>query len=315
MSFQRIKGIIQNFIVNKKIKSSLSNLNSFCKLSAAASMPKHYRKLFFGRAVPFASYRLKGSLTIEASIALPVFTFICICMIFFCQIFMIHSEVQGSLFRAARYISGNLMLVQVGFENNLMTNETAEKVICVASAGQKVKEYSKEFLDECICLEHGADDLQFWYSTVSDEYVDLIVNYRVRLPFAFGLGASFPIVQRCRMRTWTGMSGEESAQVQDMVYITNHASVYHVSEQCTHLKLTISQIPISQLEHVRNIHGGKYSACSNCVGNQSAENSVYIAEDGDKYHNRIDCGGLKRYIQKITMEEAKGMQPCMRCGK
>lgn len=314
MFSQNKESILRIPITNKKNKSSLSELNSLLRLSAAIiHKAKHGYITLFERTALSASDYLKGSLTVEASVVLPVFLFLSICLVFFCQVFMIHSEIQGSLFLAARHLSGNVIPIEYAVNEELANQETLQKVLCIAVAKQKVEEYSGDILDESVCLVNGKAGLSYYYSAMEDEYVDLVVNYRVQLPFAFGLRASFPVVQRCRIRAWTGLSGSKKIS-EEMVYVTNNASVYHLNEQCTHLKLTIYRISSLELSTAGNVYGNKYTACGSCVKNNAASGMVYVTEDGDRYHNRLDCGGLKRYVQQIPKSQAEGMKPCSRCG-
>ncbi len=296
------------FSFSTKIDSSLSNGFKGHLLTATINDMHTRRSNSFGRAALFTFPSQKGSLTLEAAIALPFFIFVCIAFVFFCQFFYLHCEIQGSLFQAARYISGNVLYTQTAVDNNLLD------AVCVATARQKVSEYSKDALEQCVCLDGGFDGLQFVYSTVSQDYVDLVVNYRVKLPYAFGFDATFPVVQRCRIRAWTGESGiTQREKANEMVYITEHGTVYHRTKDCTHLKLTIRQVQTDWLSSCRNQNGGKYKACEKCAKEGAKTEHVYITTEGDRYHNTVNCSGLKRSVQQIPMSEIQGKSACARC--
>lgn len=133
---------------------------------------------------------------------------------------------------------------------------------------------------------------------------------------------ALPIVHapvRVRVHAWNGRENIDSetveapADAQELVYMTPNGSVYHTSTQCGSLDLHIRRISAEALDWERNASGGRYHACERCVGRGMAENNVYVTEDGDRYHNAYDCGGLTRTIQIVSMEEAEGLRECAFC--
>lgn len=310
MSFQR--NFIMLYRQSKNYKNNKSSLSSnFYKYSLSATRNAIHSS-FFGRIASCALRPITGSLTLETTLVLPIFIFLCISMIFFSQIFMIHSEIQGGIFRAARELAGNVLLTQSDLDNNVGV-VFSDDVICMVMAREKVIEYSGDVLNECICLEDGTDGLKFFHSSVTDEYVDIVVHYRVKLPYAFGLDASFPIVQRCRMRTWTGVSGQIQEEDEGLVYITETGNVYHESTECTHIKLKIQLISGLELAAARNNGGSKYKPCDKCAKNGLEGNKAYITREGDKYHNSLSCSGLKRSVRQIPKSQISEKSACTRC--
>lgn len=317
VSFLRIMVNSQKLKRKKQKKHSSLSIN-ICKysLTATSNTSKSDSSFSYGRAASFTFENFRASLTLETAIALPIFMFLCISIIFFCQMFSVHSEIQGSLFRAAKDVSGNVLLVQTGLDENLIDSESAMKLVCVEQARRNVLEYSGGYLDECICLEGGADGLSFICSAVTEEYADLIVSYKIHLPYAFGVDATFPVVQRCRIRLWTGISGRSKTEdMEELVYITETGTVYHKSAECTHLKLTIRTINCQELSSARNNNGGKYKQCDKCAKEGAEGSVVYITNEGDCYHNTLSCSGLKRTVQQVSKSEVRGKSACIRCGR
>lgn len=207
-------------------------------------------------------------------------------------------------------------LLQNKKEQELSANEVLLRVLCIASVRQKVLNDTEEVLQENSCLAGGKSSLEFLHTTVKDDMVDVMVSYRVKLPYAFGIEISYPIVQRCRIRAWTGRSGEiREDNPKEMVYITENGSAYHKSAGCTHLRLSICFISSSELETARNNNGGKYKPCEKCAKQGEDRNQVYITKEGNRYHNSIGCSGLKRSVRKVLKSEVKGKSACMRCYK
>lgn len=312
MFFQRSSDTFPiNHIV--KINSSLSCYINKRTLSAKMFF-NNFKTIFFGRTALFAFTEKKGSLTVEAALILPFFIFVCMCIMYFSQIFLIHSEIQGSLFQTASYISQYVISTQETVNNEFLNNKGTQSILCMSVSRRCMKLYSGDVLDSCVCLQGGTNGIQFLASSVSDEYVDLIANYRVQLPYGFGLNVSFPIVQRCRIRAWTGLSGTVTVQTEEMVYITDTGSVYHRRADCTHLKLTIRSVDKDELEQARNNNGGRYKACDKCVKGDMQKDIVYITNEGDRYHNNINCSGLKRSVRQISLSQVEGRKACSRCG-
>ena len=41
---------------------------------------------------------------------------------------------------------------------------------------------------------------------------------------------------------------------------------------------------------------------------------LYVTEEGECYHYKIDCSGLKRTVYMINKSQIEGKGPCSRCG-
>lgn len=143
--------------------------------------------------------------------------------------------------------------------------------------------------------------------------------YHVKVPgFIFSdrlLGARSSV----STRAWMGMepgAGENERENEKRVFVTENAVVYHLSDECSYLKLSIKKVNANTIDSLRNMYGSRYTACERCVraGNRS---SVYITSQGNSWHSRRNCSGLKRSISTMTEEKAieKGLSPCHRCGK
>ena len=77
------------------------------------------------------------------------------------------------------------------------------------------------------------------------------------------------------------------------------------------LKDFVLNVGKEELTALRNASGGRYSPCEKCGGDGSG--IVYITNEGDRYHNTIECSGLKRSVRCVPLSEAGGRAPCSRC--
>ena len=294
---------------NKINNSSQTSIFNGSTLSATTR-----RQTSLGRAALFIFSQARGSLTVEAAFILPFFLFLSLMFVFFCQIFLVHQEVQGGLLRAARNISENVLVLESILDTQESGVELAENILAAEQARRLMVQYSGETLNSYKCLNGGVNGLKFYYSSIKDGYVDLVVFYRVSLPYSMGINSSFPVVQRCRMKAWTG-SQIHGAVSDNMVYITSNGTVYHKTKECSHIKLQIRSVGQNQLSQLRNNYGAKYKACDKCALDGSNKSYAYITGEGDRYHNTLSCSGLKRSVHAITKEAAEkdGKSACKRC--
>ena len=139
-------------------------------------------------------------------------------------------------------------------------------------------------------------------------------KYRIRLPFPVFGSPLGEYTGAIRYKAWNGYheSGEDEEE-EEMVYVAENGIVYHRNPSCTHLALSITSVSFNNLSTCRNESGGKYHACEFCGGHANSDGTVYIARDGDCYHSRRDCGGLKRTVDKIPISQVGGRRPCSRC--
>lgn len=198
----------------------------------------------------------------------------------------------GDTSEVTEWIAGALSAAYAQYE----VTEKAGDTSCVKNANMLLSSFLKE-----------------------DEMIDLALTYQVASPVGMiSLPGTF-FIQRAQVRAWTGRvppsSGDstgESEESAQLVYVTATGSVYHKDADCTHLKLSIQSVWMSQLDKCRNNNGGIYHACEKCGKN--AGNVVYITKEGNRYHSSLECSGLKRTVSQITLEEAGEMRACSKCG-
>ncbi|MBR5420496.1 MAG: hypothetical protein IK115_05040 [Lachnospiraceae bacterium] len=116
---------------------------------------------------------------------------------------------------------------------------------------------------------------------------------------------------------WTGYqlgsgAGGGGDSGERMVYITETGTVYHLTRSCTHLKLSITAVSREALATARNGGGGRYRPCEICGGGNGG--TVFITNEGDRYHSSLGCSGLKRTIYEIPISQVGGRRCCSRCG-
>lgn len=278
----------------------------------------------------------EASLTVEASLVLPIFLYFMIAFLYFIQIFTVQEKLQSTitkmglnLSRAAYFfqdfpdINEALSIDKTIFsgELDLGISDIADSII----SGSSLKLYAKKYLDNNWVnrsVKGGFDGIDFSYSSISNEEgcIDIVVKYKVKIPIKIFTLKDMTMLQRVRVRTWTGYQiepvyGAEKVDGKTYVYITETGYVYHKSMECSHLKLSIKEvngIPV----FLRNNNGAKYHRCEECCkGKLDPDTVYYITSFGNRYHRMKTCSGLKRSIKKIPVSEVGSRKPCSRCYK
>lgn len=280
----------------------------------------------------------EASLTVEAALVMPIFLFFMIAFLYFIQIFTVQEQIQSSLTKMGLNLSKTAYFCKdfpeieeildfdqsvFGEEFDIGLTELADSLM----SGSMLRLYAAKYLDtdqiNNSCITDGFDGISFSLSSIlnSEDYIDIIVAYKIHIPIKIFTLGDMNMLQRVRLRAWTGYEvaavyGTETASDGDgtIVYITETGSVYHKNQNCSHIKLSVTEvygIPTDQ----RNDSGAKYYRCEACCTGKEDENAYYyITSDGTRYHSRRDCSKIKRSVKEIQLSEVGDRQPCKRCG-
>lgn len=255
----------------------------------------------------FSSFRgIRASMTVEASIVLPFLLFFFLQMAGFLEMLRLHSNLQYGLWKA-----GKTLMLYAGAEEVAETvPELAVSYIYVNGVLRST--LGEEYLDSSP-LTFGSSGLNYLESDIVTENgeVDLLLTYQVSpkgqlLPFVYAR-----LSNRFYGKAWTGydLAGKAEEQV---VYVTKYGEVWHLTRDCSHLKLTIQTISSKSLGSCRNQWGQGYEKCTFCAKGAMPE-QIYITKEGDCYHYKEECLGLTRHIEAIPWEEREKYRACSRC--
>lgn len=240
-----------------------------------------------------------ASLTVEAALALPIFIFAAISIIYISKLLFYEEEVQWALVRTGREVSVEYAATQ------------SEAVVNPIYFMGKMGCYARES-GSCISMLRSRFDAE------TDE-IDLVADYSVELPFPI-VGRNFVFSHRYRTRAFTGVEtrmeeGDMDGEV--IVYVTKTGRVYHKQLECTYLTLSISQVKYGDLEYLRSENGAKYYACESCCASMSflKTQNVFVCNYGDRFHSFRTCKKIKRNIEEIPLSQAGGRLPCSKCGR
>ncbi len=251
------------------------------------------------RASLFAPVR--GSVTVEAALAVPIFLFAFICLLYMMEMASIRTSVRAGLQEAGKKTA------QEGYPTLTVTSKQVQNDV--------VNSIGKERLENSVVVD-GADGIDCSASifNVKNGVASLSVQYAIQIPVPMFAIARIPCEETMRVKAWTGyVKTVFGAEKREMVYVTETGLVYHKDRNCTHLDLSIRGVSSGEVADLRNQDGGKYYPCERCGKKSGA--TVYITDTGNRYHSSVSCSGLKRTIYLVPLSEVIGKGACQRCGQ
>ena len=149
--------------------------------------------------------------------------------------------------------------------------------------------------------------------------LEITVGYDFVCEAVFFTKASFPVRQSFRFYPYLGETDEdlfatEEQESKDIVYMTEHGTVYHESRACSYLNVVVRSVMASQVDKERNNSGRRYSLCERCDDKEQT-GTVYLSAGGTKYHLIAGCPALKRTVMEKERDEVNGIPACSKCGK
>lgn len=266
----------------------------------------------------------KGSLTVEASLVFPIFILAVLAFLYLFRFISAEYEIERSVFTAEREITslGGLTDVVEKFlpetDDVLSAGDAVAVGIMVADG---IDDRTAQMIDG------GLWGMDFFGSKLfEDDRIIIECSYSLKVPFLLFGNLTIPVHLSSTYRYFNGhevpftlsaVEGEDEQEEdgdEDYVLITETGKVYHVCAECPTLKITVSEVLAGSVESKRNKSGAKYYPCEKCA--KGEEPSVlYITSEGNRYHYKRDCSGLKRTVSRIPKSEAieKGYRICKRC--
>ncbi len=284
-------------------------------------IPMKINRLFAKRVLSSAfCFKPKASLTVEAAMVLPLF-------LFFMVLLMMPMEImnEGRRIQTAMEATGEEMSQYAYVLDQLKQGEKidAAKIDGLGEAflegltEEGILLYARKKVESQVDLKR-VENISFARSSVlrDGETIDLIMNYRVRLPFSvFGL-KSVPMTARSCRRAWVGKEGGtgiKNGEEEEIVYVGKGSVRYHRSRTCHYLYNDLQQTTLAGVENLRNLSGGKYKPCSRCGKAAGAGSAVYVMPSGERYHTDKNCSSITSYVSAVSISEVRHLGPCSYC--
>lgn len=253
-------------------------------------------------SVPHSKKTIRGSVTVEAALTVPLFLFAVLSLIYLLEIQAIRLTVSSAAQGAAKTAAEDMAVIPVF--NPLKLKSDMVNLIGAERLERSIVEGGSS----------GIHCLRSWHESGAG-ILHIEVDYKVRLPFPKVTDAGMKCRESFLVKAWTGYENGGTENDDDrIVYVTETGGVYHTNYQCSYLQLSIRFVPYSGVTDLRNEDGAKYHACEKCV-HGGATAGIYVTDYGDKYHNSLSCSGLKRTIHTVKKGECTGMGVCSKCGQ
>ncbi len=265
-----------------------------------------------------------ASLTVEASVAFPIFFFAVMYLIQMFWVLRAEVMIAEAGITAAREAAAYSYVAERLADGE---NAVAETVLNIFD--QKiVRDVGMTAMFHACCdkgiLEQARVAQGFsgiWVNTeVFGEMTRAEIYYRVRPADVLTKGGGKFYVMRLVYRDWTG-EGElqeepdEGAEEKETVYMTEHGRVYHKKRTCSYIKIDVTPVLSERVGEERNTSGAKYYACEFCKPVLRSGSQVYITEYGTRYHAVSTCSAIKRNVKECSLDDVKATYPaCSRCG-
>lgn len=272
---------------------------------------------------------LKGSMTLEAAIAVPLFLFFVMNLLFVFEAVRLQSKMQAAVQQAGEQVCEAAYYTRFGpsqtaeGESGAETGsgEAASFLLSETYVRGKITSYLGEALQKNSCVVGGRAGLSLAGSKIMTEgdRVDLIVSCRVRPFIRIIAFPDFPMQVRYCGHAWVGWcegsgGSAENGGGNEMTYVTKYGECYHNDPGCIYLNPQIREIHASEVDHYRSGNGAKYYPCECCRPGNAG--TVYITKEGDRYHSDRNCGGIVRHLETMDAEAAQShYRPCPKCGK
>ncbi len=279
----------------------------------------------FKRAYSSSSH-MAASMTVEACIAMPIFIFAMMTLIYIIQIINVQTKLQGVIHdysvQAAKY-SSIYELNQYDLDMHIGDEENRNFMyrmlgngIGAVTAKTIILSWLPDDFTKNANIEGEDFGLHLYHSSFldGDEFVDIVLTYKINFPFGLLGDNGYEFTQRARVKTFACIndtSAIEREEIEDVVYITYTGKVYHTNRYCTYIKIDVTKVNKETIPTLRNESGGKYYECERCKKHNGLE--VFITKYGDRFHTDINCSSLKRGVLEIPLSEAKDRRLCSKC--
>lgn len=256
------------------------------------------------RAFFLSSIQLQGSMALEGSMVLPIFLFFIMTILLLLEAVRVQSNIREALHQAGNEAA----FVENCYKENGGVELDAARGIAAYMAGQQ---------SSYLCVAGGEKGIEI------QDLSSVEVNGLIHLKACYGLKpfiSWIPIGEitfedELYSHAWVGFCGNEGIGQpleETCVYVTRTGNKYHRSCECTYLRVSVRVVSREEVKEARNTSGGKYYPCEKC--HPKGSSTVFISEDGSRYHGKSDCSALKRTVYMISLSKAKGYTPCSKCG-
>lgn len=247
---------------------------------------------------------LRGSMTVEASLILPILLFTFLHLMGYLEMLRLHSKLGFALWN----VGGQLTAYAAAAES--LETEMPDIAVSYIYVDNRVKKILGEEYLVASPLVYGSDGLNYLASDYQMDCIDIGVTYQVRPPISIFPFPYMRLVNRYYGRAWTGydVAGKDTK----FVYVTAYGEVWHETAECSYLQIVVREAKKEEIVWKHNINGKRYIQCKLCE-EEGESRTVYYTEQGERYHKDRKCPSLARYIRAVEWQEDLLYRACLKC--
>lgn len=260
----------------------------------------------------------RGSMTVEAAVVVPLLILFVLHLGSCMEMLRLHGKLEYALWQTGRELAV-YGAVETGSNASEETLDNVSGIVSELAVsylyvnGRIGQILGKDYLDNSP-LAYGHQGLNYLASEYleEDECINIIITYQVCpqitcFPFPY-----FRMTSRYYGRAWTGFDVGGITEQKTYVYVTEDGQVWHSRGDCSYLKLSVYEAQAETVWSLRNAQGERYRPCSRC-GDRSQGGTVYLTQEGNRYHSVRSCPSLLRRIHAVVWREDLPHRPCSRC--
>lgn len=280
------------------------------------------RKIGCGkRAFPSIFLMKRGSMTVEASIVLPLFLFAMVTMTMPFSMMNRQRQVQAVVESVCEDLC---RLAYVGYEL-----EEKKTEIKLPEDGIEL-DFNMDGLEEGAMMAYAQVQVRRKLdggrvrklSLMKSEFMEdgetihLVANYEMALPFPVLGMPAIPMTSASCRRAWIGkdggwLDGTAGDGDDEIVYVGKSSTRYHESRTCHYLYNQLTGVSREEIESQRNADGKKYHPCAVCGGGTGGQ--VFIMKSGTSYHGSSSCTAIIAYVKAVRKSEVAHLGGCSYC--
>lgn len=273
----------------------------------------------------------KASVTLEAAIAIPIFLLSMLTIIYVINIMYLQLSLQIALEETARDISKTAYISSTFYSLSIDDQKKAseEDSSLIENIGASV--LSVPYIKNCFInekttnilnnsfVENGADGISFFLSSVdmSKNIVDIIINYKVTIPFIPNDLLSFNLANRCFMQVYTGKDmSKKQSESSFYVYYTSYGDVFHTNKYCQYLLNYSKAIRYKDALLLYDLNSCQLCCTDTTVEKLRDNNAlIYLTSDEQIFHVTLDCQSFTKDVFRIKRTSIDEDELCEQCLK
>lgn len=313
-----LQEVKQKTIVTLQVRIlNIKNVISNIKRDGGKAQCHHGRKVFLSAP---------ASMTLETALALSLFIFAAVSLILPMKIMTTERRVQAGLEAIGEDFCRYAYIQEAVEKGNLVSIPGADdfaKGFCRNLSAGVAAGYAQVRVMEHIDTGNVTSVTMLRSAIREDgETFDLVLDYKIRMPFpVLGLGAVSRTARCCR-RAWIGKEGKDEGaggdgekEEDEIVYVGKDSTRYHRDRGCHYLTNSLTAVSYDTVENSRNDSGKKYYACAVCGKSAASGSVVYIMPSGTSFHTTKNCTAIIAYVKAVRLSEVAYLGPCSYCSR